>query len=67
MLTVGGSNHPPFTDTMFGQSFFYDSHSPVAILKVLESLRFTVEHAEFINPPTGGRDKGRYGIVASVA
>jgi SAM-dependent methyltransferase len=67
MLTVGGSEHPPFTDTMYGQVFFYDSHAPEAALEILKSLGATVEHAEFINPPTSGRDKGRYGIVASVA
>ena len=66
ILTVGGSAHPPFTDTMYGESFFYDSHSPEAISEVLNSLGATIDHAEFINPPTGGRDKGRYAIVASV-
>ena len=67
ILTVGGSEHPPFTDTMYGQVFFYDSHAPAAALEILKSLGATVEHAEFINPPTSSRDKGRYGIVASVA
>ncbi|MGB5241123.1 MAG: class I SAM-dependent methyltransferase [Prochlorococcaceae cyanobacterium] len=67
ILTVGGSDHPPFTDTMFGQTFFYDSHAPTAVINILKSLDATIEHAEFINPPTSGRDKGRYGIVASVA
>jgi SAM-dependent methyltransferase len=67
ILTVGGSDHPPFTDTMFGQFFFYDSHPPAEVLRLLESLGATIEHAEFINPPTSGRDKGRYGIAASVA
>lgn len=64
ILTVGGSDHPPFTDTMFGQSFFYDSHPPSAVINILKSLDAGIEHAEFINPPTTGRDKGRYGIVA---
>lgn len=67
ILTVGGSDHPPFTDTMYGQPFFYDSHPPEAVLRILNSLGATVEYGEFINPPTSGRDKGRYGIVASVA
>ncbi len=67
ILTVGGSSHPPFTDTMLGQTFFYDSHVPVVVLNILKSLGTTIEHSEFINPPTSGRDKGRYGIVASVA
>ncbi len=67
ILTVGGSEHPPFTDTMFGQTFFYDSHAPVVVLEILRSLGTIVEHAETINLPTSGRDKGRYGIVACVA
>lgn len=66
ILTVGGSNHPPFTDTMYGQPFFYDSHAPEAVLTILKALGATVECGEFINPPTSGRDKGRYGIVAKV-
>lgn len=64
ILTVGGSDHPPFTDTMFGQTFFYDSHPPSAVIHILKSLDAGIEHAEFINLPTTGRDKGRYGIVA---
>lgn len=67
ILTVGGSDHPPFTDTMYGQSFFYDSHTPEAAVAILRALGAVIEHTEFINPPTSGRDKGRYGIVASVA
>lgn len=67
MLTVGGSDHPAFTDTMYGQTFFYDSHTPEHTVSILRGLGTVIEHAEFINPPTTGRDKGRYGIVASVA
>lgn len=67
MLTVGGSAHPPFTDSMYGESFFYDSHAPEAVVSLLKSMGFVIEHAEFINAPSTGRDKGRYGIVASVA
>lgn len=67
MLSVGGSDHPPFTDTMYGQPFFYDSHTPEAVVSILNTLGTVIEHAEFINPPTGGRDKKRYGIVARVA
>ena len=66
MLTVGGSDHPAFTDTMYGHPFFYDSLTPEQTVSVLENLGTVIEHAEFINPPTQGRDKGRYGIVASV-
>jgi hypothetical protein len=66
MLTVGGSDQPPFTDVMYGQTFFYDSHPPAEALRLMKVLGATIEHAEFINPPTSGRDKGRYGIVARV-
>lgn len=66
VLAVGGSDHPAFTDTMYGQPFFYDSHAPDTVLELLKSLGAAIEHAEFINLPTGGRDKGRYGIVARV-
>lgn len=67
MLTIGGSDHSAFTDTMYGQSFFYDSHAPETMISMLNSLGASIVHAEFINPPTSGRDKGRYGIVAEVA
>lgn len=64
MLTTGGSAHPPFTDRMFGQEFFYDSHAPQVMEQLLDELGSRIVHAEFMNPPTGGRDKGRYAIVA---
>lgn len=67
MLTMGGSEHPAFTDSMYGHSFFYDSHAPEELMSIVKSLGLVIEHAEFINPPTLGRDKGRFGIVASVA
>lgn len=63
-LTVGGSEHPAFTDTMFGHSFFYDSHPPDAAMALLIELHFRIIHSEFLNPPTTGRDKGRVAIVA---
>lgn len=66
MLTVGGSDHPAFTDTMFGHEFFYDSFPPDQVVCLLESLGAVVEHAELINLPSGERDKGRYGLVARV-
>lgn len=64
MLTVGGSEHPAFTDTMFGREFFYDSHPPPRALHILGEIGFDVLVAEFTNQPTGGRDKGRFAIVA---
>lgn len=64
MLTVGGSDHPAFTDEMFGATFFYDSLPPNQVHGILDRLGFEYVVAQFINPPTAGRDKGRYGIVA---
>lgn len=64
MLTVGGSDHAAFTDTMFGSTFFYDSHPPEAVLSLLHQVGFEPIVAEFMNEPTSGRDKGRYAIVA---
>ncbi|MCL4799464.1 MAG: methyltransferase domain-containing protein [Burkholderiales bacterium] len=66
-LTVGGSAHPPFTDTMFGQEFFYDSHPPDRAVALLGETGFEVIHSEFLEPPTSGRDKGRFAIVARAA
>ena len=66
MLTVGGSEHPAFTDTMFGETFFYDSHPPEMVLDLLQRSGFKILMSDFINQPTDGRDKGRYGIVAQL-
>lgn len=67
VLSVGGSEHPAFTDTMFGETFFYDSHPPERVVEILGSLGFEMLVAEFLNPPTAGRDKGRFAIVAQKA
>jgi len=64
MLTAGGSDHPPFTDTMFGRTFFYDSPPPHEVLAMLASVGFEPMVSELMNPPTSGRDKGRLAIVA---
>ncbi len=64
MLTFGGSDHPAFTDTMFGQTFFYDSHPPQRMLGLLAEAGFDPVIRELTNPPTSGRDKGRYAVVA---
>ncbi len=66
-LTVGGSAGPAFTDTMFGHSFFYDSHPPAVAGALLRELGVVVEREGFVNPPTGGRDKGRYAFVVRKA
>ncbi|MGX2029742.1 class I SAM-dependent methyltransferase [Methylocaldum gracile] len=69
MLTVGGSKHqhPAFTDTMFGETFFYDSFPPEKVMSMLGELGFRPLVAEFMNEPSSGRDKGRYAIVAHIA
>ena len=64
MLTIGGSDHPAFTDTMFGETFFYDSLPPGEVTTLLGDLNFALPVAEFLNLPTDGRDKGRFAIVA---
>lgn len=64
MLTVGGSAHPAFTDTMFGQTFSYDSNTPDESEQILIGLGCVIVIGEFMNLPDGGRDKGRYAIVA---
>lgn len=64
MLTVGGSEHPAFTDFMFGQEFFYDSNTPEETGRILRDLGCGILVGEFMNVPTGGRDKGRYAFVA---
>ncbi|MET1083229.1 MAG: class I SAM-dependent methyltransferase [Burkholderiales bacterium] len=66
MLTVGGSDHPAFTDTMFGETFFYDSHPPEKVLSLLHQLGFEPLVSEFMNEPTSGRDKGRFAIVTQM-
>ena len=66
MVTVGGSDHPAFTDTMFGEEFYYDSYPPEKVLAALRRLGFEPLVSEFMNEPTSGRDKGRYAIVAQM-
>lgn len=65
MLTAGGSAHPAFTDSMFGRQFHYDSHPPEILLGLLDAAGFDLIANEFMNLPTGGRDKGRVAIVAN--
>ncbi len=67
ILTFGGSDHPAFTDTMFGETFFYDSHPPEVELNLLRAAGFEFLISEFTNVPTGGRDKGQYAVVGQLA
>lgn len=63
MLTCGGSDHPAFTDQMFGATFFYDSHPPEQLRAILERLGCRILLGEFMEQPDGGRNKGRYALV----
>lgn len=67
MLTIGGSAHPAFTDFMYGQEFYYDSNTPEETEQLLLRLGCRLKIAEYMNVPNGGRDKGRYAIVAEKA
>jgi hypothetical protein len=49
---------------MFGREFFYDSHTPEKTKTLLGDAGFQIVHEEFLNPPTSGRDKGRFAVVA---
>jgi SAM-dependent methyltransferase len=64
MLTVGGSAQEPFTDTMFGREFCYDSLPPQEVLALLHELGLIPLIDEFMELPTGGRNNGRYAVVA---
>ena len=64
-LTVGGSEHPAFTDTMFGHPFFYDSHPPAQVGALLRTAGFRIVHQAVLNQPDGARDKGRVAFVAA--
>jgi hypothetical protein len=64
MLTVGGSAHPPFTDSMFGERFFYDSNTPAETECMLETLGCRIVLGELMNLPDGENNKGRYAFVA---
>lgn len=66
-LTVGGSEHPAFTDVMFGHTFFYDSFPPTQVVALLEAAGFRLVHQAYLNQPDGARDKGRLALVVAAA
>jgi 2-polyprenyl-3-methyl-5-hydroxy-6-metoxy-1,4-benzoquinol methylase len=63
LITSGGSEQPPFTDTMFGEEFFYDALSPEAFFRTCLETGFEPVAYSVLNEPDGGRDKGRIGVV----
>jgi SAM-dependent methyltransferase len=63
LLSTGGSANPPFTDTMWGHEFFYDAHPPDEMIALVGALGFSVLAAEMVDPPRGGREKGKLAIL----
>ena len=63
-VTSGGSANPPFTDTMFGVEFSYDSFPPDEMRALVSGVGFEIVKADWLELPAGGREKGRYVILA---
>jgi SAM-dependent methyltransferase len=66
MVSSGGvvDEGEGFTDTMFGQEFYYDSLPPGEMVSLIENSGFGVLKAEMCNLPDGGRDRGKWATVA---
>lgn len=69
MITSGGldSDHPPFSDVMFDQTFNYDSHPTGVMRSLVEQAGFDILKSELIDKPQPqpSREKGRLAIVAT--
>ena len=65
IVSSGGSENPPFTDTMFGVEFFYDAHAPENLLSLCKEIGFRLVSHAVLNEPSGNRDKGRIGLILS--
>ena len=67
MVSSGGmvESGEGFVDTMFGHEFFYDSLPPAQMVSVMEELGFEIIISEMCDQPDGGRNKGKWAIVAS--
>ncbi len=65
ILSSGGSENdiPPFTDQMFGHTFFYDSFTISQLLLHCTELGLNIIKSALVNTPDGKRDKGRLGVV----
>ena len=63
MFSSGGSANPPFTDMMWGQEFFYDSHAPDELTKIVEEVGFRTVLFDVAEPPDGGRNKGKLAMI----
>jgi hypothetical protein len=65
MVSSGGVvGDTGFIDTMFDHEFFYDSLPPDDMTAVLKQAGFILLVSEMCNPPDGGRDRGKWAIVA---
>lgn len=68
MVSSGGvvaEDGAGFTDTMFGQEFYYDSLPPEQMVSMIEKSGFTVLKAEMCDLPDGGRNRGKWATVAA--
>lgn len=64
IFTTGGSDHLAFTDSMFGEKFFYDAYPPEQTITLIEEAGFRIITAELIEKPDGNRNKGRLVVIA---
>ena len=65
LLTSGGSNseEEPFTDEMFGVTFYYDSFPIPTLLQLVHNIGFKIAVQALLNKPDGNNDKGRIGLL----
>jgi cyclopropane fatty-acyl-phospholipid synthase-like methyltransferase len=66
MFSSGGSVEalPAFTDTMWGEDFSYDSHTPEEVKKIVELIGFGIVLFDFAELPDGRRNKGKLALIA---
>ncbi|MDX2130405.1 MAG: class I SAM-dependent methyltransferase [Chloroherpetonaceae bacterium] len=65
LITSGGSKEDlePFTDEMFGEIFYYDSHPIPSFIELVQSIGFEPIVQALLNKPDGEKDKGRVGLI----
>lgn len=69
LVSSGGSiaEIPPFVDSMFGETFFYDAWPVETFRGLCRSEGFIEVRMEMVNRPDGGRNKGRIGMILQKA
>ena len=69
LITSGGlkTDHPPFTDLMFGVEFYYDAFPIPKLILLCDSIGLKVISQSMLNTPDGKRDKGRVGLLLQKA